>query len=89
MYLCRRYTDASLSEIGRAFGRDHPAVAQRDRDASSAAILERAPLRYQVEELAARLEGRERRAALRPKAPAGGAWTRARPCSPAEATRAR
>jgi chromosomal replication initiator protein len=57
MYLCRRYTDASLSEIGRAFGRSHPSVANAisriERE-----ILERAPLRYQVEELAARLEGR-------------------------------
>jgi chromosomal replication initiator protein len=57
MYLCHRYTDASLAEIGRAFGRDHPsvknAVARVER-----AILERAPLRYQVEELCSRLEQR-------------------------------
>ena len=59
MYLCRRYTDASLSEIGRALGRDHPAVANAIRVVERG-ILERAPLRYQVEELAARLE-RERR----------------------------
>lgn len=55
MYLCRRFTDASLSEIGRALGRDHPAV----RNAVSAVerqILERAPLRYQVEALSDRLE---------------------------------
>jgi len=55
MYLCRRYTDASLSEIGRTLGRDHPAV----RNAVSAMerqILERAPLRYQVEALSDRLE---------------------------------
>ena len=55
MYLCRRFTDASLSEIGRALGRDHPAV----RNAVSALerqILERAPLRYQVEALSDRLE---------------------------------
>jgi chromosomal replication initiator protein len=57
MYLCRRYTDASLSEIGRCFGRGHPAVANAVRKVERA-ILERAPLRYQVEELAARLEGR-------------------------------
>jgi chromosomal replication initiator protein len=55
MYLCRRYTDASLSEIGRAFGRDHPAVANAIRQVERG-ILERAPLRYQVEELASRLE---------------------------------
>jgi chromosomal replication initiator protein len=57
MYLCRRYTDASLSEIGRLFGRNHPAVANAIRRVERA-ILEQAPLRYQVEELAARLEGR-------------------------------
>lgn len=55
MYLCRRFTDASFSEIGRALGRDHPAV----RNAVSAVerqILERAPLRYQLEALCERLE---------------------------------
>ena len=57
MYLCRQYTNASLSEIGRALGRDHPAVANALR-AIERALLERAPLRYQVEELAARLERR-------------------------------
>jgi chromosomal replication initiation ATPase DnaA len=57
MYLCRQYTTASLSEIGRALGRDHPAVANALR-AIERALLERAPLRYQVEELAARLERR-------------------------------
>jgi chromosomal replication initiator protein len=64
MYLCRRYTDASLSEIGRLFGRNHPAVANAIQRVERG-ILERAPLRYQVEELAARLEGRanERRGA--------------------------
>lgn len=55
MYLCRRYTDASLTDIGRAFGRDHPAVrnavAKVERE-----ILERAPMRYQVEALASRLD---------------------------------
>ena len=55
MYLCRRYTDASLAEIGHAFGRDHPSV----RNAISKierAILERAPLRYQVEALVEQLD---------------------------------
>jgi chromosomal replication initiator protein len=55
MYLCRRFTDSSLSEIGRVLGRDHPAV----RNAVSVVerlILERAPLRYQVEALSDRLE---------------------------------
>jgi len=55
MYLCRRYTDAPLVEIGRAFGRDHPSVANAVRQVERA-MLERAPLRYQVEELSARLD---------------------------------
>ena len=59
MYLCRQYTNASLSEIGRALGRDHPAVANALR-AIERALLERAPLRYQVEELSARLQRRHR-----------------------------
>jgi chromosomal replication initiator protein len=57
MYLAHRFTEASLSEIGRALGRDHPAVTNALR-AVERAILERAPLRYQVEELAARLDRR-------------------------------
>jgi len=68
MYLCRRYTDASLSEIGRGFGRGHPAVANAIQRVERA-MLERAPLRYQVEELAARLEGRRVAARVRPSAP--------------------
>jgi chromosomal replication initiator protein len=55
MYLCRQYTSASLCEIGRALGRDHPAVAHAVR-VIERALLERAPLRYQLEELAARLD---------------------------------
>jgi chromosomal replication initiator protein len=55
MYLCRRYTDHTLSEIARAFDRDHPAVSNAVKVVERA-ILERAPLRYQVEELASRLE---------------------------------
>jgi len=55
MYLCRRYTDASLAEIGRALDRDHPsvrnAISRVERD-----ILERAKVRYQVEALCARIE---------------------------------
>jgi chromosomal replication initiator protein len=55
MYLCRRYTDASLVDIGRALGRDHPSV----RNAVSKverAVLERAPMRYQVEALVRKLD---------------------------------
>ena len=56
MYLCRRYTDAPLTEIGRSLGRDHSAVANAAR-AVERRMLERAPLRYQVEALCARLDG--------------------------------
>jgi chromosomal replication initiator protein len=66
MYLCRRYTDASLSEIGRAVGRKHAAVSNAIARVEQA-MLERAPLRYQVEELAARLEGRSRES-VKPRA---------------------
>ena len=55
MYFCHRYTDEPQVAIARAFGRDHPSVANAVRQVERA-ILERAPLRYQVEELAARLE---------------------------------
>jgi len=60
MYLCHKYTRASLPEIGRALGRAHPAV-RNAIEMVERAVLERAPLRYQVEELAARLEQRARR----------------------------
>lgn len=55
MYFSHRYTDASLSQIGHALGRDHPSV----RNAISRierTILERAPLRYKVEALSERLQ---------------------------------
>ncbi len=57
MYLCRRYTDASLARIGRAFDRDHPAVANAVAVVERR-MLERAPLRYQVEALSRRVEER-------------------------------
>lgn len=57
MYLAHRYTDASLTEIGRAFDRDHPAV-KNAIERVERGILERAPLRYQVEALCARLDER-------------------------------
>ncbi len=54
MYLCHRYTDASVAEIGQLLGRDHPAVRNAitriERD-----MLERAPLRYKVEALCERI----------------------------------
>ena len=60
MYLCRRHTSASLAEIGRLFGRNH--TAARNAYASvEREILERAPLRYQVEELTRRVEAERRR----------------------------
>ena len=60
MYLCRRYTSLPLAEIARAFDRDHPAVSNAIRSVERQ-ILERAPLRYQVEELSERLERLEHR----------------------------
>jgi chromosomal replication initiator protein len=59
MYLCRRYTNASLAEIGRLFGRNHTA-AKNAYESVERGILERAPLRYQVEELARRVEAERR-----------------------------
>ncbi len=55
MYLCHRFTDASLDEIGRALRRRHPAVRNAIRVVERG-VLERPQLRYQVEALAARLE---------------------------------
>lgn len=60
MYFCHRYTAASLPEIGRALGRAHPAV-RNAVETIERAVLERAQLRYQVEELASRLEALRRR----------------------------
>jgi chromosomal replication initiator protein len=57
MYLCHRYTQASLTEIARAFDRDHPSVSNAI-SVVERGILERAPLRYQVEALTAKLEER-------------------------------
>ncbi|HTF32645.1 MAG TPA: chromosomal replication initiator protein DnaA [Myxococcota bacterium] len=55
MYLARRYTTAPLQQIGEALGRDHPAVSHA-LTTIGRQILERAPLRYQVEALSARLD---------------------------------
>jgi chromosomal replication initiator protein len=57
MYLSHKYTRSSLPEIGRALGRAHPAV-RNAVDMVERAVLERAPLRYHVEEIAARLDQR-------------------------------
>jgi chromosomal replication initiator protein len=55
MYLCRRYTDASLADIGRLLNRDHPSVANAIRKIERQ-LLENVRLRYQVEALIRRLE---------------------------------
>jgi chromosomal replication initiator protein len=55
MYLCRRYTDASLADIGRLLNRDHPAVANAIRKIERQ-LLENVRLRYQVEALIGRLD---------------------------------
>jgi chromosomal replication initiator protein len=55
MYLCRRFTDASLTEIAQAFQRKHPAV-RNAIEVVERGILKRPQLRYQVEAVAARLE---------------------------------
>jgi chromosomal replication initiator protein len=60
MYLCRRYSDAPLTAIAQVFGRDHPAVSNAVRVVERR-ILERAPLRYQVEALSARLDALPRK----------------------------
>lgn len=54
MYLCRRYTDASLKEIGRALARDHSSVLYAVA-AVERRLLEQPQLRYQLEALANRL----------------------------------
>ncbi len=55
MYLCRRYTEASLGDIGRALSRDHTSVIYAV-DVVERRIVERPQLRYELEALAARLE---------------------------------
>jgi len=55
MYLCHRYTDASLAEIGRALGRDHPAVRNAITRVEHE-MLEKAKTRYRVEALCERLD---------------------------------
>jgi len=59
MYLCRRFTDEPVGAIARCFGRNHTAVANAEK-VIARDILERAPLRYQVEALSERLDELER-----------------------------
>ena len=54
MYLCRRYTDASLKDIGHAFRRDHTSVIYAI-DTVERRILEQPQLRYELEALVARI----------------------------------
>jgi chromosomal replication initiator protein len=56
MYLARRYTDASLAEIGRAFSRDHTSVMYAI-DVVERRIVEKPQLRYELEALAQRVSG--------------------------------
>jgi chromosomal replication initiator protein len=54
MYICRRYTDASLKDIGRAFNRDHTSVMYAI-DVVEKRVAEQPQLRYQLENLAKKL----------------------------------
>jgi len=54
MFLCRRFTDAPLVEIGRAFGREHSAVRNAIRVVERR-VTERAPSRYQLEAVSERV----------------------------------
>lgn len=54
MYLCRRYTDSSFNEIGRAFDRDHTSVMYAVETVERR-IVEKPQLRYEIEALAARI----------------------------------
>jgi len=56
MYLCRRYTDASLKDIGRAFNRDHTSVMHAIRSVEQKTATQ-PQLRYEFESLAARFAG--------------------------------
>jgi chromosomal replication initiator protein len=59
MYLCRSFTDASVADIAHCFGRKHTSVANAEK-VIARDMLERAPLRYQVEALSERLDALER-----------------------------
>jgi chromosomal replication initiator protein len=54
MFLCRRFTDASLAEIGRAFRRDHSTVIY-SLEQIEMRTVEQPQLRYELESLASRL----------------------------------
>jgi len=54
IYLCRRFTEASLAEIGRALGREDSAVRNAIRVVERR-VTERAPARYQLEAVSERV----------------------------------
>jgi chromosomal replication initiator protein len=54
MYLCRRYTDASLKDIGNALHRDHTSVMYAIEQVERRNV-EQPQLRYELEALAAKL----------------------------------
>ncbi len=54
MYLCRRYTEASLADIGRAFDKDHTTVLY-SINAVEQRMRESAQFRYEIEALLPRL----------------------------------
>jgi chromosomal replication initiator protein len=64
MYLSRRFTDEPVGVIARSFGRNHTAVANAEK-VIARDVLERAPLRYQVEALSERLDQLERERSTR------------------------
>jgi chromosomal replication initiator protein len=65
MYLCRRYTEASLPEIGRLFGRD-PASVRYAIEVVEKRVVEQPQVRYELEALATRLSpGRPARTGAR------------------------
>jgi chromosomal replication initiator protein len=66
MYLSRRFTDDPVGAIAGCFGRNHTAVANAEK-VIARGILERAPLRYQVEALSERLDQLEREAGHPPR----------------------
>ncbi len=57
MYLCHKYTEAPLADIGRALDRDHPSVRNAIKKVERE-MLENPRLRYQVEALTTRIHER-------------------------------
>ena len=64
MFLCRRYTEASLADIGRAFDRDHTSVIYAI-DTVERRIVEQPQLRYELEALVRRISPPSRSASGR------------------------